>query len=159
MMAQKNPIVTITMEDGSIMKAELYPDIAPESVNNFISLTQDTTLVALYGITRGNRRAYLHVEQLDASAPLADLLPTSATLLRELKSTGELDFPALGGDPDDTWLTLISRGLNLDATLRVSLTGPTAEAWRQALVDKGVRAARMEIGTGDAKGLHLHLIR
>ena len=40
MMAQKNPIVTITMEDGSIMKAELYPDIAPESVNNFISLVQ-----------------------------------------------------------------------------------------------------------------------
>lgn len=36
-MAQ-NPIVTITMEDGSVMKAELYPEIAPESVNNFISL-------------------------------------------------------------------------------------------------------------------------
>ena len=36
-MAQ-NPIVTITMEDGSVIKAELYPDIAPESVNNFISL-------------------------------------------------------------------------------------------------------------------------
>lgn len=36
-MAQ-NPIVTITMADGSVMKAELYPDIAPESVNNFISL-------------------------------------------------------------------------------------------------------------------------
>ena len=124
-----------------------------------LAAPQENSLVALYGITRGNRRAYLHVEQLDASAPLADLLPTSATLLRELKSTGELDFPALGGDPDDTWLTLISRGLNLDATLRVSLTGPTAEAWRQALVDKGVRAARMETGTGDAKGLHLHLIR
>jgi len=38
-MAQ-NPIVTITMEDGSVMKAELYPEIAPESVNNFISLIQ-----------------------------------------------------------------------------------------------------------------------
>ena len=36
-MAQ-NPIVTITMEDGSVIKAELYPEIAPESVNNFISL-------------------------------------------------------------------------------------------------------------------------
>lgn len=36
-MAQ-NPIVTITMEDGSVMKAELYPDIAPNTVNNFISL-------------------------------------------------------------------------------------------------------------------------
>ncbi|MBO5238275.1 MAG: peptidylprolyl isomerase [Lachnospiraceae bacterium] len=33
-----NPIVTITMENGDVMKAELYPDIAPISVNNFISL-------------------------------------------------------------------------------------------------------------------------
>ena len=37
-MADKNPIVTITMEDESIIKAELYPDIAPQSVYNFISL-------------------------------------------------------------------------------------------------------------------------
>ena len=36
-MAQ-NPIVTITMENGSVMKAELYPEIAPNTVNNFISL-------------------------------------------------------------------------------------------------------------------------
>ncbi len=36
-MAQ-NPIVTITMADGGVMKAELYPEIAPQSVNNFISL-------------------------------------------------------------------------------------------------------------------------
>lgn len=34
----KNPIVTFTMADGGIMKAELYPDIAPNTVNNFISL-------------------------------------------------------------------------------------------------------------------------
>lgn len=36
-MAQ-NPIITITMESGDMMKAELYPEIAPISVNNFISL-------------------------------------------------------------------------------------------------------------------------
>ncbi len=35
-----NPIVTITMEDGSVMKAELYPEIAPNTVNNFISLVK-----------------------------------------------------------------------------------------------------------------------
>jgi len=124
-----------------------------------LAAPQDNSLVALYGITRGNRRAYLHVEQLDASAPLGNLLPTSATLLRELKSTGELDFPALGAEPDDTWLTLISRALNLDTTLRVSLSGPQAEAWRQALVEKGVRTARLETGSGETQGLHLHLIR
>ena len=33
-----NPIITITMENGDIMKAELYPEIAPNTVNNFISL-------------------------------------------------------------------------------------------------------------------------
>lgn len=37
-MAEKNPIVTITMENGDIMKAELYPEIAPNTVNNFIFL-------------------------------------------------------------------------------------------------------------------------
>ena len=38
-MAQ-NPVVTFTMENGDVMKAELYPEIAPASVNNFISLIQ-----------------------------------------------------------------------------------------------------------------------
>lgn len=33
-----NPIVTITMTNGDVMKAELYPDIAPNTVNNFITL-------------------------------------------------------------------------------------------------------------------------
>ena len=33
-----NPIVTIEMENGKIMKAELYPEIAPNSVKNFIDL-------------------------------------------------------------------------------------------------------------------------
>ena len=36
-MAQ-NPVVTFEMQNGDIMKAELYPEIAPNTVNNFISL-------------------------------------------------------------------------------------------------------------------------
>lgn len=36
-MAQ-NPIVTIEMENGKVIKAELYPEIAPNTVNNFVSL-------------------------------------------------------------------------------------------------------------------------
>jgi len=34
----QNPIVSIEMENGNVMKAELYPEIAPNTVNNFISL-------------------------------------------------------------------------------------------------------------------------
>ncbi|MGN0384013.1 MAG: peptidylprolyl isomerase [Eubacterium sp.] len=37
-MDNKYPIVTIEMENGDIIKAELYPDVAPNTVNNFISL-------------------------------------------------------------------------------------------------------------------------
>ncbi len=37
-MTEKNPIVTIEMSNGDVMKAELYPEIAPNTVNNFISL-------------------------------------------------------------------------------------------------------------------------
>ncbi|MCI6164651.1 MAG: peptidylprolyl isomerase [Lachnospira sp.] len=39
-MAQKNPVITFTMENGDVMKAELYPEIAPNTVNNFISLVK-----------------------------------------------------------------------------------------------------------------------
>ena len=35
-----NPIVTIEMENGDVIKAELYPEIAPNTVNNFISLVK-----------------------------------------------------------------------------------------------------------------------
>jgi len=35
-----NPIITIEMENGGIIKAELYPEIAPNTVNNFIALVK-----------------------------------------------------------------------------------------------------------------------
>lgn len=37
-MENKNPIVTINFKNGKIIKAELYPEVAPNTVNNFISL-------------------------------------------------------------------------------------------------------------------------
>ncbi len=35
-----NPVVTIKMYDGGVIKAELYPEIAPNTVNNFVSLAE-----------------------------------------------------------------------------------------------------------------------
>ena len=40
-----NPIVTFEMENGDIMKAELYPEIAPNTVNNFISLIKKGLII------------------------------------------------------------------------------------------------------------------
>ena len=39
-MKKNNPIVTIEMENGKKINVELYPDIAPNTVNNFISLIE-----------------------------------------------------------------------------------------------------------------------
>lgn len=37
----KNPIITITMENNDVIKAELYPNVAPNTVNNFIHLIKN----------------------------------------------------------------------------------------------------------------------
>jgi len=118
------------------------------------------TLFALYAINRGSRRPYLHVEQFVAAAPLGTVLPTPGTVLRELRSTGRLDYPDLGSAPPPAdWVALLARSLNQDSTLRVTLAGPAAEPWRQALVAQGVRAARLELGDPAKGGLHIDLIR
>lgn len=124
-----------------------------------LAAPENDKLMALYSITRGNRRAYLHVEQLQASAPLGVLMPTSATLLRELKDSGDLELPMLIGEPAEPWITLLTRGLNMDSGVRVTISGPQGEAWRAALVNGGVRAARLEIGNQQTQGLMLELIR
>lgn len=90
------------------------------------------------------------------------MLPTPATVLHELRSTGDLDYPGLGETPDDTWVALLARSLQLDSSIRASISGvspASAAAWRDALIAKGVRAARLETGTQSVKGLHLEIIR
>ncbi len=37
----QNPIVTIEMQDGGVIRAELYPEVAPMSVRNFVTLIQN----------------------------------------------------------------------------------------------------------------------
>ncbi|WP_397378114.1 DUF4892 domain-containing protein [Pseudomonas sp.] len=118
----------------------------------------ENSLLALYSITRGNKRAYLHVERLAASTPLAVVMPTPATLQRQLKSTGQLRL-AQQTDPDSEWVTLVARTLNLDSTLRVTISGLKAEAWREALVEQRVRASRLELGDATVTGLQLDVLR
>ncbi|MFI8608855.1 DUF4892 domain-containing protein [Pseudomonas sp. NPDC077649] len=116
------------------------------------------SLLALYSITRGNRRAYLHAEQLDAEAPLGELLPTPATLLRQLRSDGLLQLPD-AARADSAWAEVLARSLNLDSTLRVSLSGSQAQAWREALIAQRVREARLELGEGAGEALAVRLLR
>ncbi|ERI51496.1 hypothetical protein N878_22535 [Pseudomonas sp. EGD-AK9] len=116
------------------------------------------SLLALYSITRGNRRAYLHAEQLDAEAPLGELLPTPATLLRQLRSDGLLQLPD-AARADSAWVEVLARSLNLDSTLRVSLSGSQAQAWREALIAQRVREARLELGEGAGEALAVRLLR
>jgi hypothetical protein len=116
------------------------------------------SLLALYSITRGNRRAYLHAELLAANTPLAAVLPAPATLLRQLRNRGELNLPKQT-EPSEAWVVLLARSLNLDSTLRVSLTGAQAEAWREALVEQRVGGTRLEVGDATGEGLRISVLR
>jgi peptidyl-prolyl cis-trans isomerase B (cyclophilin B) len=48
MSEKKNPIVTFEMENGDVIKAELYPEIAENTVNNFISLVIRAFMMDLF---------------------------------------------------------------------------------------------------------------
>jgi hypothetical protein len=117
------------------------------------------SLLALYGIIRGNRSAYLHAEQLDAAGALGELLPNPATLLRQLREHGELALPRMNVEPEPGWVAVLARMLSLDATLRVGLSGEAAAATREALLEQGVRATRLEIDSVRGDGLSLQVLR
>lgn len=117
------------------------------------------SLLALYAITRGTRRGYLHVELLEANAALGEHLPNAETLLRQLKAAGELKLAQVPTEPTDPWLGLLARMLRLDTGLRVQLDGQAAPAWRQALIERGTQAGRLESSAGEAPGLHVEWLR
>lgn len=119
---------------------------------------QQDSLLALYSITRGNRRAYLHAELLANDTALAEIVPTPATLLRQLRTTGVLNL-SNQQEPTPAWIEALSRALNSDSTMRVSLAGASAESWREALVEQRVRSARLELGDADAAGLQVNVLR
>jgi hypothetical protein len=119
----------------------------------------ENTLLGVYTVTRGNRRVAMHVEQFMADAPLGELLPTAATLLRELRSGARLDYPSMPAVPSPAWVSLLGRALNLDSSLRVTVAGQGAAAWHAALIGSGVRETRLELGADASPGLHLQLIR
>lgn len=124
-----------------------------------LAAPHENSLLAVYTITRGNRRAYLHAEQLDAGAPLGELLPSPATLMRLLKANGELTLSHVPEQPGGAWLDLLVRTLRLDTGVRVELAGKHAGDWRTALTAQGVRDARLEQGKDDSDGLHLTWLR
>lgn len=119
---------------------------------------QDSLLV-LYAITRGTRRGYLHVELLESAAALGDLLPNAETLLYQLKAAGALELERLPAAPDDPWLALLARMLRLDTGVRVLLSGQAAATWREALIARGTRAARLESAEREAAGLRVEWLR
>ena len=120
---------------------------------------QPETVLAVYAVNRANRRSYLHVEQLHSESSLAELLPTAATWLRQLREDGELQLPASAQAPVEPWLALLVRTLRLDSTLRVALQGEQAEAWQAALVAAGIRTQRLSVAAVTEAGAGLRLQR
>ena len=106
---------------------------------------EQPTLVALYAITRGNGRGFLHIEYFRAEQALSDLIPTPTTLERQLRIDNQLHLPRLIGEPDLIWTKVLVRALNQNSTMRISLAGEHATLWRDAMLEQGLRASRIEL--------------
>ena len=106
---------------------------------------EQDNLLALYAITRGNGRGFLHAEYFQAEQLPDDLLPTPTTLERQLRIDNQLSLVRLTGQPDPQWVKLLVRALNQNSTMRISMAGEQAAAWRDAMVEQGLRASRVEL--------------
>lgn len=127
----------------------------PEEDQRYLALRLDDEpqrFFALYSITRGNKRSYLHLDQFTPGEALDEALyPTPTTMLTVLKRENELLLPALDmtnaeAEPSAEWVRLLVRMLRTDSLLRVSIDGAGAPALEEALKAGGIRAQRLQVG-------------
>lgn len=98
----KNPIVTIEMENGNKMKVELYPDIAPNTVKNFVSLVKKGfydgvifhRVIPGFMIQGGVPRALAPADRVTASK--ASLPPMGLTIRSNIRRVS-FPWPVLPG--------------------------------------------------------------
>jgi hypothetical protein len=137
-------------------KSQLYgPDEQQAYLLLRLAPPRHETLLAFYAITRGNRKSYLHVEQLEADLPLGELIASPGTLLRQIQRDGELHLPVLANEPDNVWADLLSQCLNLDGGIKVIIGGSQAGKWQDALQARRIRATRLEQDANRDPGLYL----
>lgn len=125
--------------------------VAPEDqqASLLVRLADSDSLVAVYAVTRGNRRSYLYLEQLDSRTPLPALSAGSETLLLQLRDTGELLLAGELAGEDDPRLDRLARLLQRDISMRVLLVSTQARQWRDALVARGVRQRQLDLQVTD----------
>ena len=82
-----NPVVTITMTNGDVMKAELYPEIAPNTVNNFISLVQKGFYDNYYMVEMGKMALYLVPSLLLGLLLRKPIIKLNNAFIEKLEST------------------------------------------------------------------------
>ncbi|MNE99027.1 hypothetical protein D3C80_1976400 [compost metagenome] len=58
-------------------------------------------------------------------------------------------------EPADPWLALLARALRLDTGVRLLLSGEAAPTWREALIERGTRATRLESTASERPGLRV----
>lgn len=119
------------------------------------SLDGRDRVLVLYSITRGNRRVYLHMDEFFPAQPLGVLAPDAGTLLLQLKELGSVNLAQWPAEPQQPWLGALQNTLRRDFVLRLTVQGPGAQAWYDALLAEGVSPTRLELDEAGAPTLML----
>ncbi|MCJ8167763.1 DUF4892 domain-containing protein [Atopomonas sediminilitoris] len=115
-------------------------------------------VVVLYGITRGNRRVYLHMDEFFPAQSLDVQAPESGTLLLQLNEEDQVSLPDWPAKPEQPWLNALQQVLRRDFVLRLALSGPSAAAWHEALLAAGVPSSRVSLDPQAADVLTLQRV-
>jgi hypothetical protein len=121
-MANQNPVVTFTMENGDIMKAELYPEVAPNTVNNFISLVKKGfydglifhRIIAGFMIQGGDQIGIYFLEKKTSQRPSNVIYNRSGSAIA-LAEESDFDWDAIFEDA--TWFHF--SGITPECTTRI----------------------------------------
>ena len=150
-----NPIVTIEMEDGGIIRAELYPEIAPNTVRNFISLVKK----GFYDGVIFHRVIPGFMIQGGGFEPGMNQKPTQQPVTNEadngLKNDKYTVAMARTSDPHSATAQFF---INVADNAFLNFKAPTAQGWGYAVIGKVVKGqdivdAIKGVATG-RKGFH-----
>lgn len=116
-------------------------------------LQQQSELVVVYAVTRGNGRGMLHLEHFRADKLPTALLPQPSTLLRLLREDTAVQLSQAPLEPDAQWLDMLQRMLNLDRSLHFTIGGINAKAWHEK-----INNARLQLASDQQPKLTLKLL-
>jgi len=115
--------------------------------------TENPDYLAIYAVTRGNQKSYIHIEQINCANQ--NLLPDTNTLFKILSTLNNFQLPL---DFNDGYFALISQMLKQNRNLHIAINSSKIDLWRTKLNELNAPMPRIHLQLSDNKHNQIDLI-